>query len=190
MTVMPGRRSSGCDSTARFNSSRMARACARPSINRAGTGLSLAAGFRRLDRPRDFNREGTQVRDRRPLGDADGDLKHPWLIEDGVGDPFGDGLEQVDRLTLQDFAGQARDDRITQRVFQVVSLRRLARIQNNLDIGGEGLTKLPFGWIMSLEAVGLQAGQDQLAGWATGLRGFRGGSRPFCRHVLTNIPVR
>src|SRR2546421_6640886 len=109
---MPGRRWPGRAATARLSSSRMARAWARPSMIRAGTGLSLLRQLQNFDRPGDLDGEGGQVRQRGTFGDADRHLDHPRLLQDGHRDSFGDRFEELGRLSLEDLAGDSLDNRV------------------------------------------------------------------------------
>src|SRR5919108_3651682 len=164
MTVIPGGRWSGLVSTARFSSSWMARAWARPSINRAGMGSSLLRQLGHLDGARYFHREASQIRHRRVLADADGHLHHVWMLEDGRCDPLGHCLKQVGRFALEDLASDLLQERVAHRVTEVIAGCRPLGIEHDLEVGGEGLAKLALRGVVAVIAVGLEAGEDEPSG--------------------------
>src|SRR6266516_2161727 len=76
------------------------------------------AGRHRLSlvsRPGDLDSEGVEIRERRALAYADGDLAHLAVREDGCGDPFRDCLEKVGRLAFEDLPGGLLQQRIADR---------------------------------------------------------------------------
>src|SRR5438105_15754443 len=95
MTVMPGRRWSGWRSTARPSSSRIASAWARPSIRRAGTGLSL------VRRSGDLDREGVEIWQRRALAHPDGDATDARQFEERARDPLRHRFVEIERIGLE-----------------------------------------------------------------------------------------
>src|SRR5438132_12501605 len=139
MTVMPGGRWSGWRSTARRSSSRMTSAWARPSIRRAGTGLSLVRWSSDLDR------EGVEIWQRRPLAHPDGDATDARQFEDRARDPLRHRFEEIGRLALENLARGFFEHRVAHRVADPIAGRRGCGVERYLEIRGQGLAEVALG---------------------------------------------
>src|SRR5438309_3925029 len=162
MTVMPGGRWSGWRSTARRSSSRIASAWARPSIRRAGTGLSLVRWSGDLDR------EGVEIGQRRALAHPDGDATDAWVCEDRGRDPLRHRFQEIGRLSFENLARGFFEHRVTHGIADPIAGRRGCGVERYLEVCGEGLAELAFGRVVAVIAEGGQPRENQLTGGSAG----------------------
>src|SRR5438105_15508224 len=158
MTVMPGGRWSGWRSTARRSSSRIASAWARPSIRRAGTGLSLVRWSGDLDR------EGVEIWQRRALAHPDGDATDARQFEDRARDPLRHRFEQIGRLAFENLARGFFEHRITHGVADPIAGRRRCDVERYIAVRGEGLAVRALARIVSWVSEGGQTRENELSG--------------------------
>src|SRR3984893_1132091 len=140
--------------------------------------LSLLRQIADLDGPRDLDGKGVEVGKGWAFADAHRHLDHGGLLQNGTRDPLGHRLEEVRGLALEDFPGGLLKPGIADGFVDAVAGSGPLGVENHLEVSGKGLAELPLGWVVAVVAEGSQAREDEATGWP----------RPFCRHVLTNIP--
>ena len=76
------------------------------------------------------------------------------MLQKGNCDPFGNGLQQVGRLSFKYCAGGLLEPGVADRVLDAVAGCRVARVQRDVKVGGEGLAELAFGRVVAVVAEG------------------------------------
>src|SRR5690606_19671461 len=82
--------------------------------------------------------------------------------EHGVGDPLGDGLDEVHRVAAEDRVHVLRDEGVVDRLGEVVPAGCRARVEVQGDVGAEVLSRVPLALEDAVETPGGDAADVDL----------------------------